>query len=85
MEPRAATSDSDVMEEAIIFKNKAPGGSEPLRRFSKSTEKDTQERMLAEMEKIERLIKEIPPQVKYMHVHFPMSISRLLKFQVSVK
>ena len=74
-----------VTEEAIIFKNQAPGGSELLRLFSKSTEKDTQERMLAEMEKIERLIKEIPPQVQYMHVHFPMSISRLLKFQVSVK
>ena len=54
-----------VMEEAIIFKNQAPGGSELLRLFSKSTEKDTQERMLAEMENIERLIKEIPPQVKY--------------------
>ena len=67
-EPRLEGGEEDgrkgVAEEAIIFKNKAPGGSELLRLFSKSTEKDTQERVLAEMENVEKLIKEIPPQVR---------------------
>ena len=79
----SAAVDSEEMGEAIIFKNPAPGGSELLRLFSRSTEKDTQERMIAEMEKIERLIKDIPPQVRftlYMYA-FHISIPRLWKYQ----
>ena len=46
-----------------IFKNEAPGGSELLRLFSKTTEKDTPERMVAEMERLDKLSKDIPQQV----------------------
>ena len=46
-----------------IFKNEAPGGSELLRLFSTTTEKDTPERMVAEMERLDKFCKEIPQQV----------------------
>ena len=65
-----------------IFKNSAPGGSELLRLFGKTTEKDSQERMVAEMEKLEKIIKEIPQQVAQ-QLYFPyISTLRLWKFQV---
>ena len=50
-------------EGEVIFKNEAPGGSELLRLFSKTTEKDSQERMVAEMQRLDKLSKEIPQQV----------------------
>ena len=46
-----------------IFKNDVRGGSAPLRLFCKTTEEDSQERMVAEMEQLDKLSKDIPPQV----------------------
>jgi hypothetical protein len=45
-----------------IFVNKAPGGSELLRLVSKTTLKDTTERMVTEMEALDRLCQEVPKQ-----------------------
>ena len=50
-------------EGEVVFKNDAPGGSELLRLFSKTTERDSQERMVAEMQRLDKLCKEIPQQV----------------------
>lgn len=65
-----------------IFKNNAPGGSELLRLFSKSTEKDSQERMVTEMEKLEKIIKEIPQQVNHNNCTFHIPTLRLCKCQM---
>ena len=48
--------------EQDLFVNKAPGGSELLRLVSKTTHKDTVERMVAEMEALDRLCQEVPKQ-----------------------
>ena len=50
-------------EGEVVFKNPAPGGSDLLRLFSKTTEKDSQERMVAEMKRLDKLSREIPQQV----------------------
>ena len=43
-----------------IFANKAPGGSELLRIYSKTIEKDTQEKIIKEMELLGNICKEMP-------------------------
>ena len=48
--------------EQTLFLNNAPGGSELLRLVSKSTNKDTVENMVAEMEALDKLCEEIPKQ-----------------------
>ena len=48
--------------EQDIFVNKAPGGLELLRLVSKTTHKDTMERLVAEMEALDRLCQEVPQQ-----------------------
>ena len=45
-----------------IFSNEAPGGSELLRLISKSTHKDTEARMIEQMEFLDNAAKEIPEQ-----------------------
>ena len=45
-----------------LFVNKSPGGSELLRIYSKSTEKDTREKIIKEMEALDTICKEIPVQ-----------------------
>ena len=52
---------------ATLFANKAPGGSELLRLVSKSTQKDTVEKMVNEMESLDKLCQEVPKQ----DVHVP--------------
>ena len=51
------------LPDKTIFENKAPGGSELLRLISKSTHKDTEERMVEQMKNLETLADEIPEQV----------------------
>ena len=41
---------------SVIFRNASPGGSELLRMTSKTLEKDSQERMAANMKMIDKLI-----------------------------
>ena len=48
--------------EKTLFLNKAPGGSELLRLVSKTTHKDTQQKMVAEMEALDKLCEELPKQ-----------------------
>ena len=48
-----------------LFENKAPGGSELLRLFSKTTEKDTQDKIIREMEALDDICKEMPIQEVY--------------------
>ena len=45
-----------------LFLNKAPGGTELLRIFSKTTNKDTQEKIIEEMEALDSICKERPVQ-----------------------
>ena len=61
-----------------IFKNNAPGGSQLLRLFSKTAEKDSQERMIAEMERLEKISKEIPEQV-IKQLYFPYPYSQVVQ------
>ena len=51
------------LHEETIFKNANPGGNELLRLFAKTTEKDSQDRMVAEMQQLDQLSKEVPAQV----------------------
>ena len=67
--------------EEIIFKNDAPGGSELLRLFSKTTQKDSQERMVAEMHRLDQLSKEIPPQVLMQVFYFEYQYSQVVEVQ----
>ena len=48
--------------EQDLFVNKAAGGSELLRLVSKTTHKDTAERMVAEMEALDKLCQAVPKQ-----------------------
>ena len=48
--------------EQDLFVNKAAGGSELLRLVSKTTHKDTAERMVAEMEALDKLCQDVPKQ-----------------------
>ena len=54
-----STSSGDV-----IFKNENPGGSELLRMTSKTVEKDTREKMVANMKMIDRLKEDMEDQVE---------------------
>ena len=45
-----------------LFENKAPGGSELLRLVSKTTHKDTQSKMVEDMEALDKICKEKPVQ-----------------------
>ena len=50
--------------EGVIFKNENPGGSELLRMTSKTMEKDTREKMAANMRETDRLNEEMMEQVE---------------------
>ena len=45
-----------------LFANKSPGGSELLRLYGKTTEKDTQEKIIKEMEQLDAICEEMPVQ-----------------------
>ena len=45
-----------------LFLNTKPGGSELLRLYKKSTEKDTKEKIIREMEEFDAICKEVPVQ-----------------------
>ena len=45
-----------------LFANKAPGGSELIRIYSKTTEKDTQKKIVKEMTELDNICKEMPEQ-----------------------
>ena len=48
----------------VIFKNENPGGNELLRMTSKTMEKDTKEKMAANMKEIDKLIEDMEDQVE---------------------
>ena len=46
------------LDDQSLFVNAAPGGSELLRLYRKTTEKDTQEKIIKEMEELDAICKE---------------------------